>query len=110
MSTDLYKHIDAFLRQEYVKNMQLENEVTRMSNYQKCPHCNTDLSYTYDGNTYYRTMSVEVRGVYDGGLFYQCPDCAGRWHRWIGDDVFSKRMRAKAEMLWHEWDSRNEEL
>jgi hypothetical protein len=25
---------------------------------------------------------VEIRGVYDGGLFYQCPDCGGRWHRW----------------------------
>lgn len=29
-----------------------------------------------------RAIMVEIRGVYDGGLFYQCPDCGGRWHRW----------------------------
>lgn len=36
-----------------------------------------------DGPRYYeRTIGVEVQGVYDGMLFYQCPDCGGRWHRW----------------------------
>ena len=26
-------------------------------------------------------IGVEVRGVYDGMLYYQCPDCGGRWRR-----------------------------
>lgn len=30
---------------------------------------------------YSRTISVEIPHVYDGGLFFQCPDCGGRWHR-----------------------------
>lgn len=25
---------------------------------------------------------VEICGVYDGGLFYECLDCELRWHRW----------------------------
>lgn len=25
---------------------------------------------------------VEIRGVYDGGLFYECLACQWRWHRW----------------------------
>ncbi len=29
-----------------------------------------------------RKIGIEVRGVYDGVLYYQCPDCAGKWHRW----------------------------
>lgn len=47
-----------------------------------CPHCGNGLTYTVDGHTYYRTILVEVQGVYDGGLFYRCPDCQGQWHRW----------------------------
>ena len=35
---------------------------------------------------------VEVPRVYDGGLYYQCPDCGGRWHRWPEDH----RLRAVA--------------
>lgn len=35
------------------------------------------------GSTHFkRTIAVEIPGVYDGALFYQCPDCGGRWHRW----------------------------
>jgi hypothetical protein len=64
-----------------------------------CPHCGSNQqgapipeeylrkgSYgEWDGVTprfYGRTICVEIRGVYDGGLFWQCPDCGGRWHRW----------------------------
>jgi hypothetical protein len=56
----------------------------------KCPHCGVSLvgdeipeehrrpgGYT----RYAREIGIEVRGVYDGILFWQCPDCDGRWHR-----------------------------
>lgn len=65
-----------------------------------CPHCKSDLTGTEipreslergyygqwvpeDGPQFFsRQIGVEVRGAYDGSLFYQCPDCGGRWHRW----------------------------
>lgn len=31
---------------------------------------------------YYRVIGVEIPGVYDGCLYWQCPDCGHRWHRW----------------------------
>jgi hypothetical protein len=69
-----------------------------------CPHCNADLQgkpipqeYIDEGfygdlTHYSRRIGVEIRGVYDGMLFWQCPDCGGRWHRWTDAD-----MRKKAE-------------
>jgi hypothetical protein len=60
-----------------------------------CPHCNSSLigdpipqeyidrGYYRPGATHFRReIGVEIPGVYDGVLFWQCPDCAGRWHRW----------------------------
>lgn len=80
-----------------------------------CPHCNSDLrgkeipleyldkgyygdwteedGYLGEVPRYYgREIVVEVRGVYDGGLYYLCPDCGKAWHRWEND-----YMRAKAQ-------------
>lgn len=31
---------------------------------------------------YGRQILVEISGVYDGGLFYCCPDCGDYFHRW----------------------------
>lgn len=60
-----------------------------------CPHCNADLRGSpilpehqehYGGETHYsRAVGIEVRGVYDGVLFWQCPDCHGTWHRFPED-------------------------
>lgn len=36
-----------------------------------CPHC--------EGSP---VVEVEVWGVYDGGLFFQCSNCHGAWHKW----------------------------
>jgi len=34
------------------------------------------------GVTHYsRMIGVEVPGVYDGVLYWSCPDCGARWHR-----------------------------
>lgn len=69
-----------------------------------CPHCSADLRsepipqkyidegfYAPDATHYSRKLGVEVPGLYDGILFWRCPDCRGSWHRWT-DPV----MRARA--------------
>lgn len=75
-----------------------------------CPHCGSDqvgepLPRKYlreDGPTHYsRTLLVEIPGEYDGALFFQCPDCHGRWHRWpIGSDLHKR-----AEKYVRQFDS-----
>lgn len=68
-----------------------------------CPHCNANLrgepipeqdrKYFGDATHFERQIGVEVWGVYDGILYWRCPDCGGHWHRWAeGTDL-----RRKAE-------------
>jgi len=52
--------------------------------------------YHKDAEHFYRSITVEVRGVYDGGLYIQCPDCGGTWHRWA-----SGPLRKKAKPYIH---------
>ena len=71
--------------------------------HEHCPLCGVSLKYTDEhGTVLSRGISVEVQGVYDGGLFYQCPDCRGTWHRWPEGD----RLRAKAQHIMDEWERR----
>ena len=51
-----------------------------MSDKDVCPLCGADFAYGETGQ-YSRRIGVEIPGVYDGVLFWQCPDCGGRWHR-----------------------------
>lgn len=63
----------------------------------QCPHCGADLrgdpipqeyldAGYYSGTHYSRVIGVQVRGEYDGVLYWSCPDCGGRWHRFpVGD-------------------------
>lgn len=53
-----------------------------MSDTDRCPNC---------GSKNYAT--VEIRGLYDGGLFFECFDCRHRWHRFPE----GHRLRAKAQ-------------
>lgn len=63
----------------------------------RCPHCGNSLQgnpipedqlSNYGGATHYRReVGVEVRGVYDGTLYWQCPDCEGAWHRFSKGDA-----------------------
>lgn len=62
-----------------------------------CPHCRVSLQGQaipreylekgyygkWDGKPQYysRKIGIEVMGAYDGTLYYLCPDCGGRWHR-----------------------------
>lgn len=68
-----------------------------------CPHCAVSMignpipsehQEAYGGHTHFRRdISVEVLGDYDGGLYMQCPDCLGKWHRWPEGHY----LRARAE-------------
>ena len=42
-------------------------------------------------------IGVEVSEVYDGTLYYQCPQCSGTWHRWSPESGFQE----KAEQYIH---------
>lgn len=75
----------------------------------ECPHCGADLRgdplpreyvdqglYSPDSRTHYsRKIGIEERGVYDGILYWMCPDCGGKWHRWTHNSY----LRDKAEEL-----------
>lgn len=55
-----------------------------------------------DGKTHFRReIGVEIQGVYDGMLFYVCPDCGGAWHRWDLAD-----MRTKAQPYIDEYNAK----
>lgn len=56
---------------------------------ESCPGCGSN-QISNDGAV--RTIGVEIRGVYDGVLFWQCPDCGTRWHRW----PIGSRLRERA--------------
>lgn len=44
--------------------------------------CKENHYYSKSAKYFYKTIAVEVHGVYDGALYYMCPDCNGTWHRW----------------------------
>ena len=64
---------------------------------EQCPHCLADLRGNpipqeyidagyYGTHTHYsRKIGVDLMGVYDGVLYWMCPDCSKAWHRWSED-------------------------
>lgn len=54
-----------------------------------CKLCGEDLSYEVDGKfgkmLYSRLTGIEIRGEYDGVLYWHCPKCNGRWNRFTGE-------------------------
>lgn len=50
-----------------------------------CPQCAAQLAYQSKGRTYSRCIGVEVEGIYDGILYWQCPMCGHKWHRFPSD-------------------------
>lgn len=63
----------------------------------QCPHCGNSLlageipeesrQHYGDATHFRREIGVEVQGVYDGVLYWQCPDCEGAWQRFPKGDV-----------------------
>lgn len=61
-----------------------------------CPRCKRSMRgpeipaeflYREDGPVYYsRIIGVEIRGVFDGVAYWQCPDCGWAWHRFDETD------------------------
>jgi rubredoxin len=56
-----------------------------------CPHCGVNLrgdpipeksQEVFGASHYGREIGVEVRGAYDGVLYWECPVCEGTWQRW----------------------------
>jgi hypothetical protein len=45
-----------------------------------------------------REILVEIPEVYDGGLFYRCPDCGYDWHR-LSDDQLDGGGRFRRELV-----------
>lgn len=43
-----------------------------------------------DATHFKRGHIVEIRGVYDGGLYKVCPDCGGAYHRWTDPHMMAK--------------------
>lgn len=74
-----------------------------MTDYNECPNCGVSLQgepipernqHWYGDKTHFgRTIGMEVRGVYDGVLYWFCPDCGWAWHRWEEGN----RLRTKAQ-------------
>ena len=73
-----------------------------------CPGCGADLTHVVMGTTYSRATSIEVRGVYDGGLFYahtrQSGGCGAAWHRWPEGHP----LHLKAQPWLERWRAKNE--
>lgn len=84
-----------------------------MTDIEHCPACEADLrgepipeEYLrkgyygdWDGKTprwYSRMILVEIPEIYDGGLYWMCPDCKAVWHRWPE----GHSLRARAEQFW----------
>lgn len=65
------------------------------SSYPKCPN----------GCTLQTPVMVEVRGVYDGGLFYHCDVCKFSWHRWTLAEWPS--LYGKAQEIIDRWNERH---
>lgn len=63
----------------------------------ECPVCKSDLTgkeipeesrELYGGETHFsRTIGIEIQGVYDGVVLWECPDCEARWHRFTGQII-----------------------
>lgn len=72
-----------------------------------CPGCGEDLNYVVEGIRYTRATSVEIPGVYDGGLFNahtrQSGGCGYAWPRWT---KASPRLYDLAMKYIEQWNAR----
>tara|TARA_Y100000034_G_scaffold59657_1_gene72549 strand:+ start:17373 stop:17618 length:246 start_codon:yes stop_codon:yes gene_type:complete len=67
-----------------------------MNNKENCPHCGNNLQgaeikqedrHLFGGVTHFgRKIGWQDPDIYDGVLFWKCPDCGEKWHRWPEGD------------------------
>jgi len=55
----------------------------------ECPSCGVSLVDN-------PVIGIEVQGVFDGVLFWQCPDCGAQWHRF---DLTSRQYHVAAKHM-----------
>lgn len=55
----------------------------RFDNMMDCPYCHREIALG-------TLIGVEIAGVFPGVLFWQCPHCDGRWHRWVEGSALAK--------------------
>lgn len=48
-----------------------------------CPGCEKSLVNIIDGRAYNLEVGIIIDGVYDGALFWECPYCGHRMHRFV---------------------------
>lgn len=70
-----------------------------MDDLEGCPHCGADFHEQYEDNGQ-MVMGSKVQGyviqdVYDGVLYWVCPDCQIAFHRW--SDLDDPRLKKLAE-------------
>lgn len=63
------------------------------TNTDTCPACAAQLAYKSRGYDYSRAIGHKVQNVYDGILYWSCPMCGHRWHRF----PTGHHLRARAE-------------
>jgi len=69
-----------------------------------CPKCLTDLEYEVDGHTYSKVAGVEVRGVYDGALYWAHWQCFA-WQRWPENHRLYDRAQETINIVNKEWSA-----
>ena len=76
-----------------------------------CPSCDADLqgdpipeasAHMYSATHFSRVIGHEVRGVYDGTLYWSCPDCEYAWPRWTDGG----RLTEQAAHYAADWNQR----
>lgn len=88
-----------------------------MSEHESCPHCGASLQgepipepsrhWYGDGVTHYsRKIGHEIRGVYDGVLYWSCPDCGEAWQRF----TYGGRLTHAGERYVEQHNARMAEL
>lgn len=75
--------------------------------YDNCPECGVSLrgepipeEYRqrgyYSGTHFSRVIGVECRGLYDGVMYWRCPDCGYSWPRDFGAAIRLNRESIEA--------------
>lgn len=67
-----------------------------------CPRCETDLEYEIDGHPYSKVAGVEVRGVYDGALYWAHYECHA-WQRWEPTHRLHDKAQKYIDIVNKEW-------
>lgn len=72
--------------------------------YEQCPMCSASFKgkeipeksrHLYGDATHYSNIiGMEIRGVYDGVLFWQCHNCGARFHRFPEGHYLRERAEA----------------